>query len=617
MTIETKGWRGFAIAALLAFGIATTIATGGGGSGGGGSPISGPTLPLNAANAPSAASAVIIAIDTTFDIGDITGIGIPIQAGDMSLSMSSIKSADAIPAMTVALAAPIVEECINGGTADITYTLADPNTVTDGDRIVAVFDNCDLGDGDVIDGNIDLTVSAIEGDIFSDIFLLAFEVVMTGIEIDDGSEVVTADGDFTLTFDNLEFPVLRLNVAGNELASGSNGEMLTLTNFDNDLSVDFGIVPEAIAALVSGTLEIQGLGGSIDYTTPVVIEAADDLDPHSGEILLTGADDSSVRIVIVDTAHITLEVDENGDGVIDEYIYTNWAELNGRTSTINSSTAPVLAREVYNGVTGFGAITTTAGSQFASTAPFDQVDQLGITGDFTSLDIACVVSGNATVSGSKAVADGYTAGDNLAATFTACARGAEELNGNMDITVTTFGRGEGAAFYVTGSVTETDLVRTQGGSCFTGTGSFETSYDSFFTSAGIVHVETSATAFDVSAGGRTQHLADAANSADVMAGPPPVSVARTSTGTLASDDVAGSFYYATPVPVVFDLDDDPATGPYAGELLVVADDGSTMRMVALDALNVRLDLDLNGDSMIDEELATTWATLAYDDWICP
>ena len=58
---------------------------------------------------------------------------------------------------------------------------------------------------------------------------------------------------------------------------------------------------------------------------------------------------------------------------------------------------------------------------------------------------------------------------------------------------------------------------------------------------------------------------------------------------------------------MFDLDTDVSTGPYEGELLVTASDGSTMRMVALDAYSVRLDLDLNGDLSVDESLTTTWA----------
>ncbi|MEJ2274324.1 MAG: hypothetical protein P8Y01_07085 [Woeseiaceae bacterium] len=620
MINKVKNWRGLAIAALFTVGLVTTIASGGGGSGGGGGnqpPSAGPTLPVTAANGLEISSALVVTIGMTFDIGDITGGGIPIQAADMLIDIASTKSDEAGRISLAATEAPGINQCANSGTVDITYTLANPNSVTVGDRIIAVFDNCDDNEGYVIDGTVDLTVSAVEGDILTDVFLLGFDVVMAGVSIDDGTDVVTSDGFFTMTFDNLEFPVLGLNLAGDELVFGTGGETLTLTNFDHDLRIGFGVYPGTLTAQASGTLDSTSLGGSVDYATPVEIAAMGDLDPYGGEILITGANDSTVRIVIVDSSHVTLEVDSNGDGTVDDYIDTNWSELNGHTSTINVSTAPVIAREVYNAVTGFGSVTTTAGAQFTTAGPFDQVDQLDVTGDFGPLDIACAISGNALVSGSKVVADGYSAGDTLAANFAACARGGEVLNGDLDFTLASFGRGAGSTFFVSGSVTETELIRTMGGSCFTGSGSFETSYDSMFTSAGIIYVEGFADTFDVAAGGRSQHLTGAGNSAEIQVAQQPVTVVRSSWGTISSDDIAGSYNYESLTPAYFHLDDDPATGPFAGELLVTAADGSSLRMVALDELTLRLDIDLDGDSTIDEMLLTSWATLAYDDWVCP
>ena len=56
-------------------------------------------------------------------------------------------------------------------------------------------------------------------------------------------------------------------------------------------------------------------------------------------------------------------------------------------------------------------------------------------------------------------------------------------------------------------------------------------------------------------------------------------------------------------------DDDPATGPFSGELSVVAADGSAVHLVAVSALDARLDLDLDGDGSIDESIDTTWQAL--------
>ena len=90
------------------------------------------------------------------------------------------------------------------------------------------------------------------------------------------------------------------------------------------------MAPEALVANVLGRLASSTLGGSVDYDTSLAIEAVDNGDPNVGEILVTGADDSTVRIVIVDDSSIRLEIDEDGDGTVDEFIDTNWDELNGR-----------------------------------------------------------------------------------------------------------------------------------------------------------------------------------------------------------------------------------------------------------------------------------------------
>ena len=122
---------------------------------------------------------------------------------------------------------------------------------------------------------------------------------------------------------------------------------------------------------------------------PSAIQAVGDDEPYTGEILVTGAANSSVRIVINDSTSVTLEVDANGDSVIDQFIDTNWAALNGNTSTINASTAPVIAREVIHAVTGFGSMAITPGSQFVPTAPFGLVKLQAVSGDFGPMDVNC------------------------------------------------------------------------------------------------------------------------------------------------------------------------------------------------------------------------------------
>jgi hypothetical protein len=329
-TVNFSGLRTLAIAALMAAGIVTTIATGGGGgsSDGGFEPDTSPTLNVTADNGLDVATAVIVAVGLSYDLGDITGGNVAagggdVQSGDTVSKLAGNFYKTLLPGIQQAL-----ENCASGGTVDVTVTQANVNTITVGDRIVAVFVDCDDGLGYVISGTVDIRIAAIQGDILTDVFLLGMDVLMTDIVVTEGTSVMTAEGDFTLTLDSLDFPVLRTSLSGDDLQLGSDGEAVTLTSFDHALEID--AVTTALVANVLGRLDSTTLGGSVDYQTLVSIEATGDNDPHIGELLITGADNSSVRIVIVDSSQVRLEIDQNGDGTVDEFIDTTWAELNGR-----------------------------------------------------------------------------------------------------------------------------------------------------------------------------------------------------------------------------------------------------------------------------------------------
>jgi hypothetical protein len=332
--LKYKGFRAFAIAALLAVGITTTIATGGGGSGGGATPpppppppsTVEPTLLITADNGSDVAEAVVTAVGLSFDIGDITDGNLAAQPGDTRL-LAKIVAGSHKSLPPGVQQAP--ENCANGGTVDLSVTQANINTISAGDRIVAVFVDCDDGLGYVISGTLDITIVDVQGDVLTEVFLLGMEILLTDVVITEGASTMQVQGDVILTLDSLEFPTMRMSLSGDELQLGSNGEVATLTGFDHFMQLDAG-PPEALVANVLGRLAASTLGGSVDYDTTVAVEAVGNGNPYVGEILISGADDSTVRIVIVDVSNVRLEIDEDGDGTVDAFVDTNWEALNGR-----------------------------------------------------------------------------------------------------------------------------------------------------------------------------------------------------------------------------------------------------------------------------------------------
>lgn len=620
--IYVRSFRGFAIAMLLATGVITTIATGGGGSDDGGNGfVAGPTLNITMANGEDVASALVLALGISFDLGEIPGEDFPVPIAGLPIVKPGSGTPSNLLSRLQAGELMELQSCPEGGTVDITVTVRDPDTLSIGDRIVAVFDSCGGFEDTVLTGTVDLTVAAIEGDPLTEMFLLGLDVLFVNVVMSDSENIVTANANFRLTLDSRDYPVYEMRLAGAELELGSNNETIRLTNFDHYVSFDENVTPTDITAGASGRLDSSELNGSVDYRTESVIKAWGENDPHDGRILVSGANESSMRIIIVDATHVTLEIDENGDGVIDEYIDTTWAALTGQSSSddgvaiINTTTAPIVAREAYNAVKGFGSLTVGAGLQFAPDTVFWQIDQLGIAGDFDAIVIDCVLGGTATVSGSKAVPATFSAGDVLIAVFDACGRGDERLDGSLRLTIGSFEGKAGDAYFLTGTAIETGLQRTLD-NCFLGTGSLETTVDFRFTAAPMIFVNNSASSFLVEAGGRGQQLGDAAVNTQIDMTPFGTVVKRASSGSFTSDDVSGVMIYESIVPDEFVLDTSVDTGPFTGDLLVTASDGSSLRLVAVDEFTVRLDIDLDGDSIVDHDITSTWAQLEYPPWTC-
>ncbi len=103
----------------------------------------------------------------------------------------------------------------------------------------------------------------------------------------------------------------------------------------------------------------------------------------------------------------------------------------------------------------------------------------------------------------------------------------------------------------------------------------------------------------------SETLSNFSSAQTVDAGQTPAPYSLTSSGTLDSSRLSGVVTYSTPVTFQgFD------TGyPQTGELLVTGD-GSSARLIALDAVNVRIEIDSNDDGTVDTVIDTTWAELA-------
>ena len=101
----------------------------------------------------------------------------------------------------------------------------------------------------------------------------------------------------------------------------------TVTNFSTSQTVDTSVQPEPYTLSASGTVNSTALSGSVTYTTTVTFQGAGGGYPFAGEMLLTGANGATIRLIALDETNVRIETDTDGDGVVDDTEDTTWDDI--------------------------------------------------------------------------------------------------------------------------------------------------------------------------------------------------------------------------------------------------------------------------------------------------
>lgn len=221
---------------------------------------------------------------------------------------------------------PEVYPCLNGGAVTLTGDVADPLTLTVGDTFTALYELCDDGVGEVIDGSIDFDVGEFTGDLLTGNYMLSMDTVLTNLQVVTGTDTITNNGDATVSLDTMLAPNVSASVSGTSMTVDSNASSATLRNYLSSQTVDGNVQERPFTLSASGAVDSTRLAGVVRYSTPVIF-AGEGLEyPGSGALLVEG-DNSSARLIAVDNINVSLEIDANGDGVVDVTIDTTWEDL--------------------------------------------------------------------------------------------------------------------------------------------------------------------------------------------------------------------------------------------------------------------------------------------------
>lgn len=338
------------------------VACGGGGGGGGSSDSGGVTLQplvIDRLNALEVAGAVVEATNIIDEIGggpivpEVPGVDAAAAPAATPFGLLALiqEQFDRVipsrqPAAEVQLAAfvlpPTPYPCDIDGIYILSGVVASDVTLTPGDKFTIDYRECDDGEGEIKNGIMKMVVVSFSGDLaFTPPYDYTVDVAFIGFAITEGLVTTTVDGDTRYSESVDEFNILVVaSGTGTKLGWLVGADLTTLRVFRVDATQNnaTGEYTEYAGGRDDpwGTLESTVLGGTVDFTTLELFRGVGDDFPYEGVMEILGAvaqggvGPSSVTLIaLVDSFTVILEVDEDGNGIPDIEILTNWFELTG------------------------------------------------------------------------------------------------------------------------------------------------------------------------------------------------------------------------------------------------------------------------------------------------
>lgn len=324
-------------ASMFALALLLSACGGGGGDSFGGSGAEPTSFPIDGSNGVAAtrlAWEAAIASGGLAELGSAAGVTAA-APGDSAVSDAAIAERLTGPGnpffdvISLVPFGPDTYPC-EGGTGSVTVSgdIAVPGTFTRGDTFLIVYELCDEGFGEVIDGTISLTVRDFAGDLFLGTYLLSMDADIDALSVTTATDTIVGNGDAQITLDTTETPYVEAGVSGAVLMQDSMTSSETLRDYSSFQTFDGNQSPAIYTMEASGMLDSSQLPGDIGYATEQTFIGNEGEYPNQGTLLVSG-DNSSARLVAIDATNIRIDIDSNGDGVVDEMIDMTWAELAG------------------------------------------------------------------------------------------------------------------------------------------------------------------------------------------------------------------------------------------------------------------------------------------------
>jgi len=325
-----------------------TACGGGGGGGGGGSTSTAPTavtlnpLLLTSANATSVTSKAVGAQElssATGGSGIFGGAVVPASSEPIKISLLNLARSQLTRILGLRSTVPVsltgavytqTEPCGSGmGSITVRWNDADENgQVSPGDTFQVSFNGC-LSAGATLDGASTLRYLSVTGDPIAPVVPWSVSMSMSfrSLTLTEGSDVLTLQGGMTVSVQTPDGLSFTTSLSANELTATEPAGAETLRNFQYDETYNDNT--KAYTWSQSGRLDSTIIGGQVRFETDTMtpFTGSGTANPSTGVMVIRGRDNTSVTLRVIDSTNVDLEVDSDGDSVVDVTINTTWAAL--------------------------------------------------------------------------------------------------------------------------------------------------------------------------------------------------------------------------------------------------------------------------------------------------
>ena len=229
------------------------------------------------------------------------------------------------PLPYVAPIAPTTSPCSAGGSVTLSGDISSTQTLTAGDTIVFAFDECDDG-VIIVAGTFQMTITSFSGDFVAGSFAFDVDATLTDFHVtENGVTSASIDGTVSLGLDLTSAPALGLSVSADTLTVSQGLASHTLETFSLTEASDSAT--GAYTLTIAGRATSSDFMGAVDFVTPVALQSLDGGNPFAGRIEISGNAGATIALIVLDSTSVRLEVDEDGDGAVDQFIDTSWDAL--------------------------------------------------------------------------------------------------------------------------------------------------------------------------------------------------------------------------------------------------------------------------------------------------